>query len=164
MGFKLADQFKHLRHIIGRARFMIGPLYAQRIGILVHEGDETVGQLTDALAVFIGPLDDLVVDIGNVTHIGQIEATGAQPALHHVEHHEHPRMPQMAVVVNSHAADVHADFARLDGNKILFFPRQGVIDFQHFRTRSVAPKRTGEKGKNFGGAWDSLRFLIEFVG
>ena len=76
-----------------------------------------------------------IVDIGDVAHIGHVEATGAQPALNHVENHQHAGMSEMAVVVNRHAANVHADLARFDRNKILLFPDQGVVDFQHCRAR-----------------------------
>jgi hypothetical protein len=103
---------------------MIRWLDAQRCGIFVHEGDEVLAQLGDALLVLERPLDDLVIDVGDVADIGHAQPTGAQPALHDVKDDQDAGMAQMAVVVNGHAADVHASFAGVYRHEVLFFPRQ----------------------------------------
>ncbi len=117
---------------------MVGSLDAERVRILVHETDEAVGQLADGFAVFVRAPDDLVVDVGDVAYVGEVKAAGPQPALDHVEDDENARMTQMAVVIDGHATDVHANLTRLDGDKFLLFPHKGIVDFQHFRlTRAL---------------------------
>ena len=111
----------------------IGALHAQCGRILVHRADETPGELLHGFAVFPGTLDDLVIDVGDVAHIGHVITRVAQPALHDVENNHHPGVPEVAVVIDRHAADVHADFAGLDGFECLLVPGKGVIDFEHFR-------------------------------
>jgi hypothetical protein len=55
-----------------------------------------------------GAADDLVVDVGDVAHVGQGVAAGPQPARDHVEHHHDAGVAEMAEIVDRHAADVHA--------------------------------------------------------
>jgi hypothetical protein len=61
-----------------------------------------------------GAADDLVVDVGDVAHIGHAQAAGLEPALHHIKRHHHARMADVAQVVHRHAADIHAYMAGLD--------------------------------------------------
>jgi hypothetical protein len=49
----------------------------------------------------------------------------------------------MTVVIDGHSADVHADLARLDGDKLLLFPDKGIVDFQHFRLTKALRERPG---------------------
>ncbi len=91
--------------------------------IFMHEVDKAVGQLINILVVFRSALNDFVVNIGDVTHVVHIVSNGTQPAVHHIEHHHHPRMSEMAIVIYRHAAHIHADLARRHGLKCLFFAR-----------------------------------------
>jgi hypothetical protein len=52
----------------------------------------------------------------------------AQPALHDVEGHHHPRVPEVAVVVDGDAADIHAHFARAQRHEVLLVPDKAVVD------------------------------------
>ena len=115
----------------GRARLDVRLLDPQCRRILVHEADEARGQVEDALAVLGRALDDLVVDVGDVAHVGDREAARTQPAAHDVEHDHDARVPDVAVVVDGHAAHVHAHLARLDGYEILLLARERVVDLQH---------------------------------
>ena len=91
--------------------------------------DEALGQYAHRLLVLYRPFDDLVIDIRNVAHVGHIQPARAQPTTHHVKHHHHAGMPQMAVVIHRHPAHVHIDLARRDGDKILFTACQRIINF-----------------------------------
>ena len=110
----------------GRARLVVGLLHAERREVLVHRADEARGQRVDRLAVLLRAADDLVVDIRDIAHVGDAVAAGAQPAPHHVEGDHHARVPEVAVVVDRHAADVHAHFAGPQGNEFLLCPAEGV--------------------------------------
>ena len=122
------DQGQHLRHELGGTRLVGGALNAQRVGVLVQGHDHAVRQGANGLAVFNRTADDLVVDIGDVAHIGDLQATGFEPALHHVKRHHRPGMAQMAEVINRHPADIHADMPRHKWRKILYCTRQRVVN------------------------------------
>ena len=109
---------------------MIRRLNAQRCRVFIHGGYEAIGERRNRLAIFNSTLDDLVVDIGDVTNIRDIKATASQPTLHHVEHHHHARMTEMTVVIHRHTADVHPHLARIDGSKRHFVTRKRVVNFE----------------------------------
>ena len=74
------DQIEHLRHVLGGTRLMVGAQHAERIEVLVHGRDEALGQLADGLFVVDRTLDDLVVDVSDVAHIGEHITARSQPA------------------------------------------------------------------------------------
>src|SRR5487761_1932702 len=125
------DDFLHAVDEFRGAGLVIGFLHAQGRRVLVHVADEALSQLADAFPVLNSAADDLVVDVGDVAYVGDIEAGGAQPALHHVEYQHEARMAQMAVIVDSDAAHVHAHPARLDRDEILLAAGEGVVYLQH---------------------------------
>ena len=75
--------------------------------------------------------DDFVVDVGDVAHISERITALAQPAGNHVEHNHHSGMAQVAIVVNSHAANVHTHVFRIDGGEGFFLSGKGVVDGGH---------------------------------
>jgi hypothetical protein len=129
VSFQLCDHIEHFRHELRGARLMVGALHAQRIGILVHRGDKARGERMNGFPIFRRALDDLVVDVGDVAHVGRVIAGSLEPAVHHVEHHHHARMAKVAIVVHGHAAHIHAHLVRLDGNEFLLVAGESVVDF-----------------------------------
>ena len=125
------NQFLHRSHILGGPGLVIRTQHTQGIRILMHGGNKAVRQGADAFTVFLRPLDDLVVDIGDIANIGHLEPFRPQPAGHHVEHHHHPGVTKVTVVVNRHPAHIHPDLAGLNREKLLLFSRKGVVNFQH---------------------------------
>ena len=111
---------------------VVGAQHTQRIGILVHEGDEAVGQLLDRFPILDGALDDLVVDVGDVAHIGQVIAAETQPAGHQVEGNHAAAVADVAVVVHGHAAHVHAHLVAIQRLEDFFALGERVVDRQHF--------------------------------
>ena len=78
-----------------------------------------------------------------------------QVAAHHVEHHQHAGIADVEVVVDRHAAAVHAHVAGLDGLQFLLFARQGVVDADHAAKRFKRSMDTGlghglEQRREFG--------------
>ena len=69
-------------------------------------------------------MNDLVVDIRDVAHIGHLIAAIAQVAAHQVEHHQKARVTEMTVIVDRHAADIHAHPAGLDRREDFLAARQ----------------------------------------
>jgi len=125
---KLADDAQHLRHVIGGAGLVRGSLDAQRIRVLVQGFDHAVGQGPNGLAVVKGALDDLVVNVGDVAHVGHPKAAGTQPALHHIKRHHGAGMTQVTEVIDRHAADVHAHMTGFERNKRLQRTRERVVN------------------------------------
>ena len=111
---QLFDKCDDAGQVRSRARLVIRALAAQRRAVFVHRGDEAHGQRFDRFAVLRRTLDDLVVDVGDVADIVDLVAAVAQVAAHHIEHHQEARVTDMAVVVDGHAADIHADPAWMD--------------------------------------------------
>src|SRR5690606_2245099 len=97
--------------------------------------------LRQRLSALHSAADDFVVNIRDVPHISHLVAASAQPALHDVKADQHPRMTQVAVVIDRHATDVEADFARLHRLKRLFGARKRVVDLKHGdqRTKMGSP-------------------------
>ena len=134
IGIALGDQgLDHGDDIVdmaGRPGLLVRRQHREARLVLVHRLDHALGERGDALAVLVGPAQDLVVDIGDVAHIGDIKAAMAQVASDDVEGHHHPGMAQVAVVVDGHAAHVHAHPARLEGREGFLAASQRVVDLQ----------------------------------
>ncbi len=130
LAFERTDEREHLRHVFGRARLDIRRLNAELGDVSVHRCDHLVGQRADRDTAIQCTADDLVVDVGDVAHILDFVAAGAQPALHHVKRHHHAGMADVAQVVDGHAADVHAHMARFDRGKLFQGTRERVVDAQ----------------------------------
>jgi hypothetical protein len=125
-----ADDLLHLLDVGGGARLVVWFLHAKRGEVLFHRADEARGQGFDRLAVLARAPDDLVVDVGDIAHVGDAVPAGEQPAPHHVERDHHAGVAHVAVVVDRDAADVHPDFSGSQGNKLLLCPTEGVEDLQ----------------------------------
>ena len=122
------DQLEHLRHVLGGARLVGRPLDEEPVAVLVQRRDHLLGELADRDAALERAPDDLVVDVGDVAHVGDAVADRLEPALRHVEGDHEPRMAHVAVVVDRDAADVEAGMARLDRREGLGRPRQRVMN------------------------------------
>ena len=107
---------------------MGGAFNAQRIGVLVQGLDHAGGQSAYGFTVREGALNDLVIDVGDVAHIGHLVASGLKPALHHIECDHRAGVPEVAEVVYGHAADIHAHMSRLQRRKRFQITRQRVVD------------------------------------
>ena len=154
---KLANDFLHLLDILRGARLVIRLDHAQRGCIFIHGGNETRRQGIHRFLVLSRALDDLVVDIRNVADVGHLIAGRAQPARHHVEHHHHTGVTEVAVVVDGHAADVHAYLPGHQRLEFLFFATQGVIDLQHAVWRSLVGPRSAPDWRGAGARGGKLR-------
>jgi hypothetical protein len=98
--------------------------------VAVHRGDHLVGQLADGDAAFDGTSDDLVLDVGDVAHVGDAKAARHQPAIHHVESHHHARVAHVTEVVDGDAADVHPHVTGLQRLEVFQAAGQRVVDAQ----------------------------------
>ena len=92
-----------------------------------------VGQRLDRFAVLAGALDDLVVDVGDVANVGDVVAADARSQRRTTSNTTmHAGMTEVAVVVDGHAADVHAHFARHDAERTPASSRaERVVNREH---------------------------------
>ena len=117
------DHLDNLLHILCGLGLLVGNHHIQGGKILVHGLDETLSQGIERLAVRQGAIDDLVVYVGDVARVIHLVAAKTQIARHHVEHQNHAGVTDMAVVVHSDAADIHARPAGFDRLEFFLFPR-----------------------------------------
>ena len=71
-------------------------------------------KLEGRLSALEGALEDLVVHVGHVAHVGDAIAPRAKEANEDVERDERARVPDVRVVVRREPADVEAHVARLE--------------------------------------------------
>ena len=99
----------------------LGRRHPQGLHVFPEGGDVAFRHFFPGEAQFLRPADDLVVDVGEIAHPGDLEAQPAQVAHQDFEGHAGAGVPQVAVVVDRHPAGIQAD---LTGNQGLegFFP------------------------------------------
>ncbi len=137
------DQRLHLRDVLGRARLHARRQHAERGDVLVELALGLLGDAANRLvqrqvAVLLrGPRVDLVVDVGDVAHVGDVVGPVDVPQQpeQHVEHDDGARVADMGVVVDGGPAHVHAHVGGVDGPERLLPPRQRVVE----RERHVTP-------------------------
>src|SRR5512143_592530 len=122
--YEALDDFDHLRNVLRGLWLHIRPADAQALHVLLVGGDIFGGNLGGTDALFLRAVDDLVVDIGEIPHVRDVEPSSPKVALDQVKGHGPARMAKMGKVVDRHAARVHGDLARLDGDEVLFLSRE----------------------------------------
>ncbi len=122
----------HARNVIRGARLHVRFLDVQACFVFVHRGDHAFGQRFERLTVLAGTIDDLVVDVGDVAHVGQVVTAEPQPAGHQVERDHAAAVAEVAVVVHGHAAHVHAHLVAIQRLEDFFALGERVVDRQHF--------------------------------
>ena len=76
--------------------------------------------------LLIGPLDDLVVYIGEILHKGHLVAPVLQVAPQHVKEDHGAGVAHVNIVVDRGAAAIHLNLSGGEGDKLLFLPGHGV--------------------------------------
>ncbi len=132
VGIPLVDQgLDHRVHagdMVGGTRFLVWRQDVQAALVFVHRVDHARREGVEAFAVLVGPVDDLVIDVGDIAHVGQLVTALAQPAGDQVERHHAAAVAQVAVVVHGHAANVHAHLVAIQRLEGFLGFGQGVVD------------------------------------
>ena len=132
VGVAALDQKRdHLLHGLDLAcgtRADVGVEDTEAVHLLDEGVRELLGNLSGGAALFVGTVDDFVVDVGEVLGKRDLIALEHEVAANHVERQERARVADVDLVVDRGAADVHADLALFDGLKLLFAVRLAVID------------------------------------
>ena len=125
---KLLDDVDDGVDFVRRARVDGRAADAERVGVGVVFGDVFLRELGDGDAHLVRAVYHLVVDVGEVLHVGDFVAHALKVAAEDVEEHEGPRVADVEEVVDGRAADVEAHLAGLDGDEGFFFPSKIVVD------------------------------------
>ena len=101
----------------------------------MHVVDERLGVLGGHFrrtsALFTCTFDDLIVDIGDVLHVGHVEAAPHEVAADDIEAHERARVADVDAVVDGRAAHIHADLAGFLRLELDFLAQLSVVDLNH---------------------------------
>ena len=122
------DEVDHARDHRGGHRAHRGILDTER----THSRDERrrvlLGDLRGTAAFFVGAVDDLVVDVGDVLDEADVVPFVLEVAPDHVEREERARVADVDVVVDGGAAHVHRDLALLARNEVFLGASERVED------------------------------------
>jgi len=97
----------------------------------VHRLDKTFGQFREHFTIFIGTSDDLVINIGDISHVVDIVTAKAHVTDNGIKHHQHTRMTKVAQVIDRHTTDVHSHLARLYRLEGFFLSGKAVMNLEH---------------------------------
>ena len=126
------DQRLHLLDVLGRARLDVGRQTAQRRDVLLEILVGLFGQLADRDAALRGARVDLVVDVGDVAHVGDVALAVemAQQPVQHVEHDHRPRVADVREVVDRRTAHVHAHALVIERLERPLLARERIVELQ----------------------------------
>jgi len=113
--------------VLGGPGEMVDGLDPQGLEALPVVGFDVAGQLPDGPAFLVGPVDELVVDVGDVQDEGDTVAFVLQVALDGVEDHRSDQVTDVAVHVDRRPADIHPHLPRGDRFEGLLPAGQRVI-------------------------------------
>ncbi len=78
---------------------------------------------------FVGFVDELVVDVGEVLDKSHVIAAIFKVPAQGIKHANRAGVANMDKVIDGRAAGVHFDLARLDRDELLFLSGEGVVNF-----------------------------------
>src|ERR1700693_533701 len=132
------DQRDHFEDVFRSPRVMLGPLDTQRIEILEKRLDVFLGELVDRLAMLGGLLDDAVLDVGQIHHLGDAVSLLQQDPAQQVLEEKGAEVADVRVVVDGRTARIHPDVAHFDRLELFHLPTHRVVETHrcHVSSRS----------------------------
>ena len=106
----------------------LGARNAEALHVLVVAGEIGRGEDRRIAPRLAGAGQDLVVDIGDVADIENREAPRPKDAPEEVEDRRRPAVPEVGVVRDGEAADVHPNLPRMDRGEGLDVAGQRVVE------------------------------------
>ena len=113
--------------LFGGPGIHVGPLHVQSVHGPEELFDIPIGQFVDGYILLLGPLDQLVVHVGEVLDVTHQVAPKLQVAPQHVERHVAQGVAHVGGGVGRHSANVHLDARRVGGGERLGLAGQGVV-------------------------------------
>ena len=134
---ELLNELDHLRDLLGCARAYIGVLHVHGVHIVKECLRILSGNLGCTAALFVGLLDDLVIDVGDIGDEFHVEAAPGEVAADDIEADERTGIADMDVVVHGGTAHVHADLPVLERLERHLLTKFGVVDLKHLHSCSM---------------------------
>ena len=134
---ELLDELDHLGDLLGGARSHIGVLHVHGVHVVKEGLRIFCGNLSCASAFFVGLLDDLVINVGDVGDELHVEAAPGEVAADDVEADKRTGVADMDVVVHGGTAHVHADLPVLERLERHLLAKFGVVDLKHLHSCSM---------------------------
>ncbi len=144
------DQLNHFGHVRGGPRLLIRREVAERLHVSVEFRRGIGCDCADRLPCLQCPRGDLVLDVGDVAHIGHAREQRPEQPPHHVEHDDRTRVAEMRAVVDGRAAHVHPHMAWVERNEPLPPTRQAVVEVK-FGHRAVRYARSSLTSRRYPG-------------
>src|SRR5262249_32971202 len=104
----------------------------ERCYVLMKLARRAARQFADRDAFLLRPSVDLVVDVGDVAHIGDMPGAieMAEQPEQHVEDDDRPRIADMGIVIDGRPADIHAHCLGIDRREDVLRSRESIVEFQ----------------------------------
>jgi hypothetical protein len=114
--------------MFGRPGQMVGLEAIELLQIIQERLLKTRGVFPQRHFLLAYPIDDFVLDVGDVHHLLDRVAPEFEVTPHQIGKHKGAEVANMAVVINRRAATIHADLfpARVQRNKFLDGPGQRI--------------------------------------
>src|SRR3990167_3064211 len=134
IGDDFLNESNHLWNVLRGTRLVIR-FYKSKPGkIFVHQFGKSFSQGIVGFAILIGALDDLVVDVSNITHKIDFVTAPAQVTDDDIYGGISTSVTDVAKIVNGDAADVKVNFTWLNRFEFFFFACQRILNLYHFTT------------------------------
>ena len=117
----------HIVHVLRTTRVIVCPQDVERIHVFVVRLDVLVDQCFPIAFQFIGSMNDLVVDIGEILYIMHVVSARLEPSVNQIKREIASCMAEVATVVHRHATDIHRDLTGNKGGEIHLGSASGVV-------------------------------------
>ena len=135
------DQLHHARNVLGGARDNLRPLDPQRIQILEKRLLKFRRVRADRNSRRRGVADDLVVHVGNVHHVANLDPRQLEKAPQHVHLEKRAEVADVAVVIDRGATSVHAQRLAVGGRERVHLSRKSIEKPQSHQSNFLPGKR-----------------------
>ncbi len=109
-------------------RFQVRPDNTQPVCIGIKFLNKTIGKIFGTHPLFIGPLDYLIINIGEIPDECHLETTIAKVTDNHVKDQKGTGMADMAIIIRGDPTHIQLYMPLFNGLEGLFFSRQRIIN------------------------------------
>src|SRR5690606_20045288 len=128
---QVGDEGDHLGDVVGGVRRVVGTLHPDGVHRLPPDLLVVLRDLGPRPALASRPIQDLVVDVGDVRHVRDVVSGPLQIPSKHVEHQGEASVTEVGRPVDRGPAHVHRHLPRLPGAEGEELPRGGVVQSDH---------------------------------
>src|SRR5262249_23936838 len=140
LGLQFLNEGDHLTNMPSRARLVRRRQAAQGLHVLAELTDVQFGEFLRRYPPLQGTVTDLVVHVRVVEHEGQVVPEKTQVPVNHGERDQGAGVADVRAVIHRNPADVHADFARREGDELFVFARERVVKVQGHKKKIKSVK------------------------